>query len=160
MADVLWLFGGAAVLVGLLANIAVWSPKKLRVKLWALGLAITFLPVGYLSLVTLLSRPMPIVLVWEPAEDVETRLIASQIEENEAIYLWVVRSDVVEPRAYVLPWDEDLARELHEAKREAEKEGGDVRIRLPLGEQILPGERMFYAKPRAPLPPKQVSQSE
>jgi len=158
MDDLLILFCVAGGLAALLANIGLWSAHRLRVKLGALIAAALFLPTAYMSLVSLLSRPKPIELEWtQPAPD-ETTLLASQMKEDVAIYLWVDRQGLMEPRAYVLPWDEELARELHEAQRAAESEGGTVQVRMSRRnknrEQM---ERMFYAAPPPAPPPKTVS---
>lgn len=158
MDELLILFCVAGGLAAVLANIGLWSTHRLRIKLGALLAAALFLPTTYMSLVSLLSRPKPIELEWtQPAQD-ETTLLASQMEEDVAIYLWVDRHGIEEPRAYVLPWDEQLARELHEAQRAAEAEGGTVQVRMSRRnknqEQM---ERMFYAAPPPAPPPKTIS---
>lgn len=157
MDDLLILFCVAGGLAAVLANIGLWSAHRLRVKLGALLAAALFLPTAYMSLVSLLSRPKPIALEWtQPAQD-ETTLLASQMEEDVAIYLWVDRHGIEEPRAYVLPWDEQLARELHEAQRAAESEGGRVQVRMSRRHKNQERvERMFYAAPPPAPPPKTV----
>lgn len=148
------LFAAAAVLLVILTNISLWSRRRLRVKVTALLVALLFLPAGYLALVTLLGRPKPIDLEWTAYQPDETVILASQMVEGEAIYLWAALPEVPEPRAFVLPWDEELAKQLHEAQRSAENSGGTVHARLPRGEQHQAGERMFYEAPPPPPPPK------
>lgn len=155
MDDVLILFTAAAVLVAILANIALWSPRRLRVKLGALVTAAVFLPLGYVAIVSLLGLPKPLDLEWFPPSEDDTTVLASQLREDEAIYIWVQRPDAVEPRAYVLPWSEQLARQLHEAQRSAETEGGTVQANLKAKKKNAdPAERMFYSTPPPPPPPK------
>lgn len=155
MDDLLVLFTGAAVLAALLTNVGLWSPRRLWVKLGALAIAAMFLPTAYLSMVSLLSRPKPLTLEWSPPDAENTTVLAAQMKEEVAIYLWVQRADSEEPRAYVLPWDEQLARELHEAQKAAEAEGGNVQVRLvPKVQNSEPSERMFYASPPPAPPPK------
>lgn len=157
MDDLLWLFGASAVLAALLANIGVWSPRRVWVKLLAMGLVIAFLPTAYASFVSLLSRPKPVALEWLEHHKDDTTLLAAQMAENEAIYLWVEVAGLDQPRAYALPWSEETARELHEAQQKAEEGGGTVKVKLP-GKQHQPGERMFHPAPPDPLPPKEVEQ--
>jgi len=57
MDDLLWLFAASAIIAALLANIGLWSPRRVWVKLTAMGLVIAFLPTAYASFVSLLSRP-------------------------------------------------------------------------------------------------------
>jgi hypothetical protein len=157
MLDLLLLFGLALALVTILTNIGIWSQHRLAVKLTALAVAVLFLPTAYFSMVTLLSRPKPILLEWTAPKADETTVIAAQMKEDVAIYLWVQRPDSDEPRAYVLPWDEQVARQLHEAQRAAEAEGGTVQVRLaPQQNNLDPAERMFYTAPPAAPPPKVV----
>lgn len=160
MDDLLLLFAFATALIALLTNIGLWSQHKLRVKLGALAVAALFLPTSYFAMVSLLSRPKPIVLEWTPPKADETTVIAAQMREDVAIYLWIQRPDSSEPRSYVLPWDEQLARQLHEAQRAAEEDGGTVQVRLPpMLKNLDPAERMFYATPPPALPPKVVGDS-
>lgn len=155
MQDLLWLFAITAVLAALLANIGLWSPRRVWVKLIAVGLVIAFLPTAYASYVSLLSRPKPVELEWLRHQPEDTALLASSMVEDEAIYLWVEVAGLDQPRAYVLPWSEETARELHGAQRDAREDGGQVRVRFP-GEAFQPGERMFYAEPPQALAPKTV----
>lgn len=157
MLDLFLLFGVIAALLALLTNIGLWSQHRLAVKVAALTIAALVLPTAYFSLVTLLSRPKPIALEWVPPKADETTVIAAQMDEDVAIYLWVQRPDSKEPRSYVLPWDEQTARELHEAQRAAEAEGGTVQVRLsPQQKDIEQADRMFYAAPPPAPPPKVV----
>ncbi len=147
-----------AVLGGLafvLANIAIWSPRKLRVKMGALATAAVFLPVAYMSLSEMLSRPKPVDGEWAHRELAEATVIGSQMVEGQAIYLWLGLEGVEEPRAYALPWDEKVARQLHGARRNAEARGTNVKMRNPFEPSSDERERVFYAAPQAPPPQKQ-----
>ncbi len=157
MADLLPWFVAMAVLVATLASITLWSRRKRAVKVIALGLVAVLLPTGYFSLVELLSRPKPMMLEWSPPTKQDSTVLASQLQEGEAIYLWVVRHDTPEPRSYVLPWDEELARELHESKRKAARDGGAVRVRMQQAQQRIEGKRMFYVEPQRAPPAKQFA---
>ena len=56
MGEVLPLFALAAALVAILANIALWAPRRLRVKIVALCSLALLLPTLYLSLAELLGQ--------------------------------------------------------------------------------------------------------
>lgn len=150
------LFVIIAVIAAMLANIAVWSPRRVRVKVGAVILAALFLPIGYATLIGLLSRPKPIELEWARPAPEDTTVLASSLKEQEAIFLWLEVAGLEEPRAYRLPWDEQLARQLHDAQRAARQKGGNVRMRMRAGEGSPGGERMFYSAPPEPLPPKTI----
>ncbi len=147
-----------AVLGGLafvLANIAIWSPRKLRVKVGALATAAVFLPAAYMSLSEMLSRPKPVGSEWARRELAEATVIGAQMVEGKAIYVWLGLEGVKEPRAYTLPWDEKTARQLHGARRNAEASGTKVKMRNPFEQSNDKRERIFYAAPQPPPPVKQ-----
>ena len=81
-------------------------------------------------------------------------MLAADMREGEAIYLWLRMQDIAEPRAYVLPWSIEAAKQLHRAQGEAEKVGAAVLMRGPFIDGDEGGEQMFYAQPQKPLPPK------
>ena len=148
-----------AVLGGLafiLANIAVWSPRKLRVKLGALITAAVFLPTAYFSLAEMLGRPKPVETEWLRGALAEATVLGSQMQEGKAIYLWLALEGTAEPRAYALPWSEKIARQLHGARRSAEASGTRVRMRLPFQDSLDRRDRVFYAAPQPPPPEKQT----
>jgi hypothetical protein len=81
-------------------------------------------------------------------------VLGSSIRENEGIYLWLQLDGAAEPRAYILPWNRDLAEQLQATLREAEQRQGDVRMRLPFEPSLDDREPKFYAMPQPALPPK------
>lgn len=155
MNPLLYAFAASALLAGLLAAIGIWSPRRLSIKIGALALVALFLPVTYLALGELLSRPKPLALEWHHRELATAEVLAADLREDEAIFLWLRIGDVVEPRAYVLAWDEQRARQLYEAQREAEADGTAVRMRRPFERDRE--QPLFYAAPQPELPPKHVS---
>ena len=157
MEGLLTWFISIAAIVAALANIALWSRRRRRMKVVALILVALFMPISYLAMVDLLSRPKPMSMEWSPPGKDDAKLLGAKMEEDVAIYIWVQRDGAREPRAYKLPWSEEMARQLHESQRSAERDGSDVQVRMRKGQQQIDGERMFYAKPRQALPPKQVA---
>jgi hypothetical protein len=159
MTELTYLFATVAVLAGLVTSISIWAPRRLWLKLTALGAAALFLPIGYLSLAHLLSLPKPVALEWWLANAPSATVLGSTVRENEAIYVWLQLEQVAEPRAYALPWNRDLAEQLQTAQREAEESQSQVRMRLPFEPSLDDREPKFYALPQPPLPPKDVGRA-
>ena len=115
MTELTYLFATLAVLTGVMTSISIWAPRQLRLKLGALGAAVLFLPAAYASFLHLLSMPKPVALEWWHAKAAEATVLASTLIEGEGIYLWLQLSGAAEPRAYLLPWNRDLAEQLQRA---------------------------------------------
>lgn len=150
------LFSIAGILAAVLALVAIWSPRRLWIKVTALATTALFLPVAYASLIDMLSRPKPVDMEWINANASDAAVLGSHMVEDEAIYIWLGIAGVAEPRAYVLPWDQETAKQLHEAMRAAEAEGTGVRVEMPFETSVDDRERKFYAEPQPPLPDKQL----
>jgi hypothetical protein len=151
------LTGFFVVLVGLaaiLAQISIWAPRKVWVKVTALVTTALFLPAAYISLADLLSRPKPMDIEWNNVDLAEATVLGASMREDEAIYLWLGIEGLVEPRAYVMPWNQEMAQQLQDAQRAAETEGNGVRMSQPFERSWDKRERRFYAAPQPPLPDK------
>lgn len=146
----------AGLLAALLANIAIWSPRRLRIKLAALAAAACFLPLAYGGFAELLGRPKPLALEWKRSDLGDAAVLGARLDEGEAIYLWLGLEQLPEPLSYVLPWDEDLAKQLHAAQRQAEEQGTDLRMRGPFETSTEKDEPLFYALPQPAPNPKSV----
>lgn len=158
MMELTYLFGAAALLAGALASISIWAPRRLTIKLLAIGGTALFLPMTYASFAQLLALPKPVGLEWWQANAQEATVLAASLREDEAIYLWLQLKDVPEPRAYSLPWQRDLAEQLQAAQREAEESQTQVQMRLPFEDSLDELEPKFYAKPQPRLPDKDLDQ--
>jgi hypothetical protein len=156
MNELTMLFAVLGGLAFILANIAIWAPRKLHVKLGALITAAVFLPTAYFSLSEMLSRPKPVETEWLRRGLAEADVIGSQMREGKAIYIWLSMEGMDEPRAYTLPWNENVARQLHGAQRTAEAAGSRVKMRLPFERSLDQRDRVFYANPQPPPPEKQT----
>lgn len=154
MSDIPSLFVVAAVLLCILATHSIWSPRKLRVKVSALFTTLLFLPLAYGAMVLLLSKPKPVHLEWWRTNAAEATVLGSSMREGHGIYLWLQMGDLIEPRSYVLPWNQELAQELQDALREAEENGSGVQMRLPFEPSLDNREPRFYALPQPAFPPK------
>ena len=157
--DLVAFFAVAGTLAAVLALISIWSPRRVWTKVTALVTTALFLPVVYISLVDMLSRPKPVDMEWLNANATSAAVLGAQMIEDEAIYLWLGIEGLAEPRAYVLPWDQETAKQLHEAQRAAEADGTGVRVEMPFESSVDDRERKFYAEPQPPLPAKQVPES-
>jgi hypothetical protein len=154
--DIFGFFAAAGALAALLGLIAIWAPRRVWIKITALTTTALFLLVGYVSLVDLLSRPKPVDMEWAHANAADAAVLGVHMEEDKAIYLWLGFEGAEEPRAYVLPWDQETAKQLHDAQRAAEAEGTGVRVQLPFETSLDERERRFYAEPQPPQPAKQA----
>jgi hypothetical protein len=152
MASLPMLFAAASVLVACLSSIAVWAPRRLPVKVYAVAIAALFMPLAYVGLTDLMSRPKPISMEWWLAHTREATVLAAVPEEGRHIFLWLALNGIDEPRSYVLPWTREAAQQLQDAQEQAAEEGGEVRMRMPFERSLENTERMFYALPQ-PAPP-------
>jgi hypothetical protein len=141
-------------LATVLANIGIWAPRKIWVRYSAVAVAALFMPAAYASVTDLLSRPKPASIEWLHRNTAEATVLSASIVENKSIYLWLQLSGETEPRAYVLPYDKKLARQLHEAQKNAKRKGTKTRMKRPFAKQRDNNKRQFYAAPQPPRPKK------
>jgi hypothetical protein len=160
MKELIYLIALWGAIAGVLATLSIWSPRKLGVKLIALTLAVLALPAAYASFTELLSRPKPLHLEWDQRALAGATVLSAQLQEGEHIYLWLALPDLEQPRAYALPWNEELAKQLHRAQQQAEREGSNVRMRQPFENSLDPDEPLFYAPPQPPPPAKSEPQQK
>ena len=157
MRDLIPLFATLGLLAAVLAHIAIWSPRNLWIKVGALATTAAFLPVAYASVSVMLSRPKPIEMEWSRRQMADASVLGARLEEGKAIYVWLGLEGVDEPRAYVLPWDQELAKQLHGAQRNAEQAGTEVHMRSQFENSLDNRDQVFYA---APVPPPAEKQDE
>ena len=154
MTDVPQYFAFVALLAAGLASIAIWSPRRLLVRVGAVALATLFLPTAWAAMSDLMSRPKPIDFEWWHQAEGEATVLSSQLREGDGVYLWLQISGAVEPRSYRLPWDRKLAEDLEKARAEAEKNGTSMMMRMPFERTYDKRDRKFYAMPQPALPDK------
>jgi hypothetical protein len=148
------LFALATLLAAGLATISIWSPRKLWVKVGAVLLAACFMPISYASFTDLLSKPKPVALEWFNRSMTEATVLSARMQEGEAIYLWLQLPNSPEPRYYKIGWSEEVAKQLQQAMREAEKNQGGMRMEMPFENTWDTDKPMFYALPQPKLPEK------
>jgi hypothetical protein len=103
----------------------------------------------------MLGRPKSTRLeVLRPSE-VDAKVLGSYVVEGSGIYLWLQLKDVREPRYYVLPWEEKMARNLQKAIADnAEAHGSGVAMRRPFDRSWDKRDAMFYPEPQPKTPDK------
>ncbi len=137
-----------------LANLAIWGQRRLWMRWGAVLATAAFLPAAYLSLSDLLSRPKPIWLEWEHSDLAEAAVLGSELREGVAIYVWLAIPNRAAPRAYVLPWDLEMAKQLQDAGQTSEKTGVGIMMAKPFEPDRDDQEMIFYAAPQELLPVK------
>lgn len=154
MTDVPQYFALVALLAAGLATVAIWSPRRLLVRVGALALATLFLPTAWAAMSDLMSRPKPVEFEWWHQNAEKATVIASKLRENDGIYLWLEFDGALEPLAYKAPWDRRMAEELEKARAEADRNGVPLVMRNPFERSFDRRERKFYALPQPALPDK------
>jgi hypothetical protein len=143
----------AAAAVGL-GFLAAWSRRALAPRLAAVTLSLGLIGLIGASTVELLGRPKPTRLEWAKRTAADADVLGSRIVEGKAIYLWLGLPGEAEPRAYVLPWSLEVAKELQKAVEEAAKGGGQARAQFSYEFSWEKREPKFYALPQPKLPDK------
>ena len=145
----------AFIIVGTaLASLTIWSRRLLLAKGAAIALSAVLVGTGYAATVELLGRPKPVDIEWSDQDLSKARVIAAEMQEDVAIYVWLGIEGEEAPRSYVLPWSDQAAQQLHGAMQQAEEEGGEVQMNQPFESTPDDEEPMFYATPVEALPPK------
>jgi len=151
------LFAACTLMLGIILWITVSGEKRFALRILALGLGISFLPMGFGAMTELLSKPKPVSLEWLQRSAVEAKVHGSIARENEAIYVWLQLPDDKEPRAYVLPWSEAAAIEMHKAKSQADAQGTQLMMKVPFkSRNKQQADTQFYPAPQPKAPPKQI----
>ena len=156
MNTLMYLFVAVVIVATGLVMLVIWSHHAVRAKVGALALGAALMGAGYVGFTELMGQPKPAQLEWLRSASSQGKLLASEIREGEAIYIWVRFDDNAEPVAYKVPWSQETAKRLHEASREGHERGTDVRLRWGGKDESDSTEMIFYAEPQPSLPPKHV----
>jgi hypothetical protein len=137
-----------------LGFVAAWSRRAFLPRLAAVMISVALIALVGASVAELLGRPKPVRLAWIEHDAAEADVLGARIAEGKAIYLWLGLPGADSPRAYVVPWDLRLAKELQQALENAARHGGQPRVRLPFEPSWERREPKFYALPQPKLPDK------
>lgn len=103
----------------------------------------------------MLGRPKSTRLELLRSGDRDAKVLGSYIREGNGIYLWLLLPGIVEPRYYVLPWDEKTANALQQAIEDnARQHGGGIVMQLPFERSWDKRAPVFHPLPQPKLPDK------
>ncbi len=156
-------FAGATGIAAALASIAIWAPRPTRVRVLAVVITTLFIPVVYVQLIEMLSRPKPMGFEWYERKAEKAVLLGVSLHEEESIYLWLRPDGSFEPRYYVVPWNMKLAEKLEDAVDQAARGNSTIVLENPfyrrsvqewgdLNIEIIPPPRPPMKRP--PSPPR------
>ncbi len=135
MTELFLIFCALLAVTALLATIAIWSQRRISIRTSAVVLTALFIPIAYLGVTELLSQPKPMQHEWFKRHVDEATLLGVSVREGDAIYLWLRLDDSLEPRYYVLPWQQQLAEKLQMLVDEAIEDGASVIISDPFSKK-------------------------
>lgn len=141
-----------------LAVLAIWS-RSAWPRVAAVVLLLGIVCLGPVALASLTGEPRRASLEWwaRNAEDVE--VLGHRIDEDVAIYVYVVLPGYAAPQSIALPYTDKAAEQLQQAASEGQQSGQGVRMRRLMDDSLDDAEPLFYAEPPAALPEKFVPPS-
>ena len=107
-----------------------------------------------------MSGHKPASLEWVKGSTESTWVVASHQHKNQAIYLWLLFDGDTQPRAYRLPWNLEMAKQLQEAQLSASRDKSEIRVKHPLGRNRPTQELISHALARKSPPPKSPQTSK
>lgn len=132
--------------------LVIWSRLAFRPRLCAVLLAVAMICGVGIGFADSLGRPKPTRLEAVRTPDVD--VLGSRIVEGSAIYLWLGLPGEEAPRAYVLPWNMELAKQLQAAMEEIARNGGALKGSNLFERSWDRREPKFYPNPIQKLPDK------
>ncbi len=154
MDTLFFIFASAIGVAAALASIAIWAPRATSVRVTAMLVAALFIPIAYVELIEMLSKPKPMSFEWLERSADKATVLGVSLHEGVAIYMWLRLDGSMEPRYYVLPWRQSLAERLEDAIEDAIAGNSGVIITKPFARKNLEdlGELNVEIVP-PPLPP-------
>lgn len=138
-----------------LALLAIWSRRRLSVRLAAVGMLLFLALTSYFALLDLLGRPLPFRYadLDEPTGDAV--VLAASIDEGIAIYLWLRMPDRRQPVYYRMTWSQEAAISLKKALDRSYRDNSTVMMNPNYETSLEIGkEPLFYILPPERLPLK------
>ena len=126
-----YVFAGGIALAAALATIAIWAPRPAGLRVLAVVITTLFIPVAYLQLIGMLSKPKPMSFEWFERSVKKAIVLGVSLHEDESIYLWLRPEGSFEPRYYVVPWNMKLAEKLEDAVDKAASKNSTVVLENP-----------------------------
>lgn len=109
-----YLFAAVVAVTAVQAAIAIWTPRVAYIRIGAVVITALMMPLIYLSFAMLMSKPKPISLEWYERNAERATILGVSLDEGKAIYLWLMLDGSAEPRAYVMPWQQQRAEQLED----------------------------------------------
>lgn len=132
-----YVFAAATGIAALLSAIAIWAPRKTKIRVLALAVMTLFLPLGYIQLTGLLSKPKPIEFAWLERDVERAEVLSVSFDEGKAIYMWLRLDGMIEPRFYKMPWRQQVAEDLEDAVDQATRTRSSLVITDPFSKRSL-----------------------
>jgi hypothetical protein len=155
-----YLFAGAIGIAAALAALAIWAPRPTRIRAAAIVITTLFIPVIYIQLIEMLSKPKPMSFEWFE-HGVDAVVLGTSFDEGKAIYVWLRVDGSTEPRYYKIPWNLKLAEKLEDAVDDAVRENSTIVLKNPFYRKSLEewGDLNVDILP-PPLPPLKAFPSD
>ncbi len=149
-----FIFAVATAVAAALASIAIWAPRTTKVRVAAVAIASLFIPIVYVELTEMLSKPKPMSFEWLERRADQAIVLGVSLHEGKAIYMWLRLEDSMEPRYYALPWRQKLAEKLEDAIEDAIAGRSSVIITKPFARKnFKEGGEMNVKIVPPPMPP-------
>lgn len=160
MDAIYYLFAAALMVFAFQATIAIWSPRNIWLRVAAVAAVAVFMPLAYVTLTVLLSRPKPVDFAWFERHADKASVLGVSLDEGNAIYLWLHVEGHAIPGYYVLPWRQSQAEQLEDTLHAAVQSRAQVVLKKPFAKKSLQekGSLSIEIIPPAtqPLKPPQV----
>lgn len=137
MGILFYVFAGAVAIAAALASVAIWAPRPTPVRVLAIVITMLFIPVVYVQLMEMLSRPKPMDFEWYERSVKKAVLLGVSLHEEKSIYLWLRPAGAFEPRYYVVPWNVKLAEKLQKAVDSAARANSTIVLEDPFSRRSL-----------------------
>lgn len=137
MDAIYYLFGAALIVIAAQATIAIWSPRILWLRIAAVVATAVFVPLAYVTLTVLLSRPKPVDFAWFERNADKATVLGVSLDEGKAIYLWLQVHGHTMPGYYVLPWRQRQAEHLEDTLHAAVQSRATVVLKKPFAKKSL-----------------------
>lgn len=156
MDAIYYLFTAALIIVALQAAIAIWSPRVIWMRISAVVVTAVFIPLAYVTLTMLLSRPKPVDFAWFERNADKAAVLGVSLDEGRAIYLWLQVEGHSMPGYYMLPWRQSQAEHLEDTLHAAVQSRAQVVLKKPFAKKSLEdkGSLSIEIIPPATLPSK------
>jgi len=160
MDAIYYLFAAALIVIAVQASIAIWSPRSLWLRVSAVVATAIFVPIAYVTLTLLLSRPKPVDFAWFERNADKAAVLGVSLDEGRAIYLWLQVEGHTMPSYYVLPWRQNQAEQLEDTLHAAVQSRASVVLKKPFSKKSLEDKGALSIEivppASAPLKPPQI----